>query len=97
MRQLCAEAAAGVMSASCFADSAAHRLSSLLQEGEEILWNFFLIALFLAQRDLVAKKNLTSVFLSCKNFNTVFSSQWLINAHPTRYLHEVTKNIAILC
>lgn len=91
MRQLWAEAAE-VMSESCFADSATRRLSSFLQEGEKTLWTFFLIALFLTQRDLVAKKHLTWVIsLSCKNFNTVFSSQWLVNAHPTRYLHDVTK------
>lgn len=64
------------MSESCFADSATHRLSSLLQEGEETLWTFFLIALFLAQRDLVAKKHLTSVISLSRNIsNTVFSSQ----------------------
>lgn len=82
-----------MMSESCFADSATHRLSSLLQEGEGTLWTFFLIALFLAQWDLVAKKHLTSVIsLSCKNFNTVSSSQRLVNTHPTRYLHDVIKN-----
>lgn len=60
MRQPWAEAAE-VMSESYFADSATHRLSPFLQEGEWTFSLFFLIALFLAQWDLVAKKHLTSV------------------------------------
>lgn len=78
MRHLWAEAAK-VMSESYFADSATHRLSSLLQEGEGTSWTVFWSLFFLAQWDLVAKKHLISVIsLSYKNFNSVSSSQWLI-------------------
>lgn len=94
MRWLQAEAAKA-LSESYFAESATHRLSSFLQEGGRTLWTLFWLLFFLEQWDLVAKKLLASVIsLSCKNFIPVSSSWWPVNAHPTRYLHDVIKQLA---